>query len=157
MKKIILIAALALVSANATVALAGDYDISADSMQRSGALGTGYVEEGVIVQVNMVTVEGSSTTNTVGTGLGAAVGGGLGSMAGKGKGKYLTGLIGAAAGGFGANAATDALSSSKAQELIIKKANGQITVITQADSNLAAGQNVFLLQSGGKTRVVAKQ
>ena len=156
MKKIILIliAALALVSANA---LAGDYDISADSMQRSGTLGTGYVEEGVIVQVNIVTVEGSSTANTVGTGLGAAVGGGLGSTLGKGKGKYLTGLIGAAAGGFGGNMATDALSSSKAQELIIKKANGQITVITQADSNLAAGQNVFLLQSGGKTRVVAKQ
>ena len=156
MKTIItsLIMALALISSSV---FAGDYDISASSMERNGALGTGYVEEGTIVQVNIVTIEGQQLTNTVGTGLGTVVGGGLGSMIGKGKGKIFGALIGAAAGGVAGNMATDAVSRTQAQELIIKKTNGQMTVITQADSQLVQGQSVFLVQSAGKTRVITKQ
>lgn len=150
-----LIAAL-LLSAAAATATAGDYDISANANTRGGTLGQGQVESGVVVSVRSVTVEPSSTARGAGTGIGAALGAAIGSQAGNGNGRYVASALAGVLGGVAGNVATDALSSAEAQEVIVKKDDGRLVVLTQADSNLSIGQSVYLVDSAGRTRVIPR-
>lgn len=138
-------------------AAAGDYDISAGSNTRYGTLSQGRVDEGVVVNVRMVKVEPSRAAQAAGTGIGAALGAAAGSQINRnGNSNYnyaATALVGVLGGVVG-NVATDALAQTDAQELIIRKASGQLVVITQAGSSLAVGQAIYLVDSAGKTRVI---
>lgn len=135
---------------------AGDYDISAEGKTRSETLSEGRVQQGVVLSVREIRVESTTTAQTVSTGIGGLIGGALGSKVGKGNGRLVAGALGAVLGGVSGNMAGDAISSAKAQEVIIKKDDGQLTMITQSDSNLTKGQTVYLVESMGKTRVIVQ-
>lgn len=138
----------------ATISHASQWDIGADSRQRTEALQVGRVVEGVVVQARNVQVAPTTTANTVSTGIGGLLGGALGSQAGKGNGKYIAGALGAVLGGVAGNAVGERVNSATAQELIIRKSDGGLVAITQAESSLHSGQAVYLVESYGKARVV---
>lgn len=155
MSKRIVIAIVAAASLHgATIAHANQWDIGADSRQRNEALQVGRVVEGVVVQARNIRVAPTGTANTVSTGLGGLLGGALGSQAGKGNGKYIAGALGAILGGVAGNAVGERVNSATAQELIIRKNDGGLVSITQAESSLYAGQGVYLVESYGKVRVI---
>lgn len=138
----------------ASITHASQWDIGADSRQRQEALQGGQVIEGVVVQARNVEIAPTATANTVSTGLGGLIGGALGSKAGKGNGKYIAGALGAVLGGVAGNVVGEKINSATAQELIIRKSDGGLVAITQAESSLQPGQAVFLIQSYGKVRVI---
>lgn len=132
----------------------GEYDIGRDSRTRQETLYSGQVKAGTVVQVREVAVQSSQSAQTVSTGVGALLGGVLGSKAGNGNGRYVASALGAVLGGLAGNKVGDMVSSAKAQEIIVRKEDGGLIVITQADSDLRAGQAVFLVESYGKVRVI---
>lgn len=138
-------------------AYAGEWDIGANSMQRNEALSMGRVVEGVIVQARQVEIAPTGVSNGVTTGVGGLLGAALGSKAGKGNGRYVAGALGAVLGGVAGNAVGEKVNSATAQELIIRKSDGGLLAITQAESNLFAGQAVYLTEMNGKVRVIPQQ
>lgn len=132
----------------------GEYDIGRDRRQRQETLYSGQVKAGTVVQVREVAVQSSQGVQTVSTGVGALLGGALASKVGNGNGRLVAGALGAVLGGVAGNAVGDMVSSAKAQEIIVRKDDGSLTVITQAESDLHAGQAVFLVESYGKIRVI---
>ncbi|MFZ2629294.1 MAG: hypothetical protein WAX67_10480 [Rugosibacter sp.] len=152
MKTCIFLAALAVT----TVSHAGDYDISANGNTRNGTLGQGQVDEGVVVNVRLVKVEPSNMAQATGTGIGAALGAAAGNQLGRNGGNYAATALAGVLGGVAGNIATDMIAQDTAQEVIIRKANGQMVVITQAESSLGVGQQVYLVDSAGKTRVIPR-
>lgn len=136
-------------------AWAGEWDIGADSKQRNEALYSGQVKAATVIQVREVAIAPTTTAQTVSAGLGAVAGGALASNIGKGNGRYVAGALGAMLGGVAGKALGEKISYAKAQEVIVKKDDGQLAVITQAESNLQPGQAVFLvMESYGKVRVI---
>lgn len=133
-----------------------EWDIGAQSRQRQEALVTGRVVEGIVLQTRAVRVEPTGSANVVSTGVGGLLGAAIGSQVGKGKGRMLAGTLGAILGGAAGNALGDEVSSANAQELIVKKSDGEIIAITQAESSLQPGQPVYLVDSYGKVRVIPK-
>lgn len=156
MKRIfaIIIAAIAMHAGITTSAYAGEWDIGANSRMRQEALAVGRVVEGVVIQARNIDLAPTPAANTVSTGLGGLIGAALGSQAGKGNGKYVGGVIGAVLGGIAGNAVGEKVSSATAQELIIRKSDGGLIVITQSESALNAGQAVYLTESNGRVRVI---
>lgn len=152
MKTCIFLTALAV----ATASHAGNYDISANGNTRNGTLGQGQVDEGVVVNIRMVKVEPSNMARTAGTGIGAALGAAAGNQLGRNGENYAATALVGILGGVVGNIATDAIANTTAQEVIIRKANGQVIVITQAESSLGVGQPVYLVDSVGKTRVIPR-
>lgn len=138
----------------AAITHAAEWDIGADSRQRSEALQSGRVVEGVVVQLRNIRVAPTTAANTVSAGVGGLLGAALGSQAGKGNGKYIAGVLGAVLGGVAGNAVGERVSSAVAQELIVRKRDGVLVSITQAESSLYAGQAVYLVESYGKIRVI---
>lgn len=151
MKKMIFIAMAMVATATAH---AGQWDIGANSMQRNEALSVGRVVEGVIVQARQVAIAPTTAANSVTTGVGGLLGAALGSQAGKGNGRYVAGALGAVLGGVAGNAVGEKVNTATAQELIIRKNDGGLISVTQAESNLFAGQAVYLTESYGKVRVI---
>ena len=149
-----LIAAIAL--HGTTITHAAEWDIGANSRQRNEALQVSQVTEGVVLQARNVQVAPTTTSNTVSTGIGGLLGGALGAQAGKGNGKYVAGALGAVLGGVAGNVVGEKINQATAQELIIKKSDGSIVSITQAESDLYAGQPVYITGSYGKVRVIAR-
>lgn len=137
-----------------SAASAGDYDIGRDSNTRNGTLGEGTVREGTVIQVRNVQIEPTGTAKNTGRAIGAVVGAGVGSQMSKNR--YFTGALGGLLGGVGGDIAADTIASSTAQEIIILREDGKSTTITQAQSDLRAGQKVYLVQSAGKIRVITK-
>jgi outer membrane lipoprotein SlyB len=146
---------IAVLSASPVFAHAGDYDISADGNTRSGTLREGKVMEGKIINVRTVDIESSTKAQYTGTAIGAAAGAVIASQVGA-KNSFLLNSLGGLVGGAVGNVATDKLMHATAQELIILKTDGKATTITQADSELKEGQNVYLVESAGKIRVIPK-
>lgn len=135
---------------------AGEWDIGAGSRQRAEALQVGRVVEGVVIQVRHLEVAPTYAANTVSTGIGGILGGALGSKVGKGNGRYVAATLGAILGGVAGNAVGEKLNSATAQELIVRKSDGGLVAITQAESSLEAGQAVYLVESYGKVRVIPR-
>jgi len=135
------------------VAMAQQWDIGAQSRQRQEALSTGQVFTAVVVQVREIEVAPSNTNTYAATGLGTALGALIASRAGNGNGRYvasaLGGVIGAVAGGVAGNM----LGGTKAQEIIVRFNTGNLAAITQTQSSLSPGQQVYLVESAGKIRV----
>ena len=87
-------------------------------------------------------------------GLGGAV---LGSQLGKGSGSVVTGILGAAAGGFAGHAAQQNLTKQQGFEYQIQLDSGNLITLTQgATPELVVGQRVLVIESSkGRSRVVA--
>ncbi len=138
------------------LSVANDYDIGRDSNTRSGTLREGTVREGIVIQVRNVKIEPTRVAQRTSRTIGAVVGAGVGSQASKKtSGKIAGGVLGGLLGGVAGDKVGDVVTSSTAQEIIIKhKDTNKVTTLTQAQSNLREGQTVYLVQSAGKIRVI---
>jgi outer membrane lipoprotein SlyB len=145
MKKLILAALIASLGACATS--------SPDVIQRSEAQRLSQVQDGTVLSIRPVTVDGSQS------GIGAAAGGVVGGVAGSSVGgrreSVAIGVLGAVLGGVVGNAAERAGTRENAVEILVQLRNGERRAIVQAQGSetLVAGDPVVLVTTGGKTRV----
>lgn len=127
---------------------------SPDVIQRGDAQRLSVVEDGVVLSVRTVTVEGSQS------GTGAAVGGVVGGIGGYGAGGsqregQIIGVLGAVAGAVAGNAIERMGTREEAYEILVQLKSGDRRAVVQAKGSevLAAGDPVILITSGGKVRV----
>lgn len=127
---------------------------SPDVIQRGDAQRMAQVQDGVVLSVRNVVVDGSQS------GIGAAVGGVVGAIGGaSGSGVQreaqvlgvLAGVAGAAAGNVIERFAT----KEDAVEILVQLKGGDRRAIVQAKGSelLAAGDSVIIVTTGGKVRV----
>lgn len=150
MKRIFLAAAMVA----AVSVLGGCASSSPDVIKRGDAQRMAQVEDGVVLSIRSVVVDGSQS------GIGAAVGGVVGSIGGFGASSVqregqvlgvLAGVAGAAAG----NAIERMTTREDAFEILVQLKNGERRAIVQAKGSevLAAGDAVIIVTTGGKVRV----
>ena len=141
-------------AAAAVLALGACASSSPDVIQRGDAQRLSRVEDGVVLSVRTVTVDGSQS------GIGAAVGGVTGAVAGATRGGsnaesnvigMLVGVAGAAAGNTIERMAT----REDATELLIQLKGGERRAVVQGKGAevLVPGDAVILVTTGGKVRV----
>jgi outer membrane lipoprotein SlyB len=135
-------------------ALAACANSSPDVIRRSDTQTMSQVQDGVILTVRTVTVDGSQS------GVGGVVGGVVGAIAGSsGSGvqreQNVLGLLGAVAGAAAGNAIERLGTKEEAIEIIVQLKNGDRRAIVQAKGGetLMAGDKVILVTTGGKVRV----
>jgi outer membrane lipoprotein SlyB len=127
---------------------------SPDVIQRGDAQRMAQVQDGIVLSVRNVVVDGSQS------GIGAAVGGVVGAIGGSAGSSVqreaqvlgvLVGVAGAAAG----NAIERFSTKEEALEILVQLKGGERRAIVQAKGNelLAAGDAVVLVTTGGKVRV----
>ena len=135
------------------IALSACATSSPDTISRSDAQRMSTVQDGTVVSVRAVTVDGSQSG--VGAVTGAVVGGVAGSTIGGGRGSIIAGTLGAVAGGMAGNAVERNVTREQAVEIIVELRNGERRAIVQAVGNetFMAGDPVTLVSSGGTTRV----
>lgn len=150
MKKIISLA----LTVAAIATLAACASSSPDVIRRSDTQTLSQVQDGVVLTVRAVTVDGSQS------GVGGAVGGVVGAIAGSaGSGvqreQNVLGVLGAVAGAAAGNALERLSTKEEAVEIIVQLANGDRRAIVQAKGGetLLAGDKVIIVTSGGKVRV----
>ena len=138
----------------ATVAsLAACATSSPDVVQRGDAQSLSQVQDGTVLSIRPVTVDGSQS------GAGAVAGGVIGGVAGSSVGgsreSLAVGVLGAVLGGVIGNAAERAGTRENAVEMLIQLRNGERRAIVQAvgGETIAPGDAVVLVTTGGKTRV----
>ena len=126
---------------------------SPDVVQRHEAQRLSQVQDGTILSVRPVVVDGSQS------GLGAAAGGVIGGVAGSSVGgsreSVAVGVLGAVLGGVLGNAAERTATRENALEIVVQLRNGERQAIVQTvgSENLAPGDAVMLVTTDGKTRV----
>ena len=126
---------------------------SPDVIQRSEAQRLSQVQDGTVLSIRPVTVDGSQS------GLGGTAGGVVGAVAGSSIGGHrdsiVGGVLGAVVGGVIGNAAERAGTRENAVEILIQLRNGERRAIVQAQGSeiLNPGDAVVLVTTGGKTRV----
>jgi len=130
--------------------------LSGDTYSREEARRVHTVRWGTIVDIRMVTVEGTDTG--VGKIGGAAVGGILGSRVDHGHGAWavLGGVIGAIGGGIAGSAAEEAVTRKEMLEMTIREESGRTIVVVQEEGNdsFQIGDHVRILTSNqGVTRI----
>ena len=141
-------------SLTAAVFLAACATSSPDVVQRGDAQRMAQVQDGVVLSVRPVTVDGSQTG--IGAGGGGVVGA-IGGYSGSGVAReaqvlgVLAGVAGAAAG----NAIERMSTREEAVEILVQLKGGDRRAIVQAKGNevLAAGDSVIIVTTGGKVRV----
>ena len=145
MKKLVLAVLVASLGACATS--------SPDVIQRNDAQRLSQVQDGTILSIRPVTVDGSQSG--VGTVAGGVVGGVAGSSIGGRRESVIAGVLGAVVGGVLGNAAERVGTRESAVEILVQLRNGERRAIVQAQGSevLAAGDPVVLVTTGGKTRV----
>ena len=145
MKKLVLAVLVASLGACATS--------SPDVIQRADAQRMSQVQDGTILSIRPVTVDGSQSG--VGTVAGGVVGGVAGSSVGGRRESVVVGVLGAVIGGVIGNAAERAGTRENAVEILVQLRNGERRAIVQAQGSevLVAGDPVVLVTTGGKTRV----
>lgn len=111
------------------------------------------VEFGTVVSVQNVLMEGQN--NELLTLGGAALGGLAGSNIGHGRGAAAGTIVGALAGGFGAQAAQRNLGTKTALEITVKldRSGRMISIVQEADIPFAVGQRVKVLSGADNDRV----
>jgi outer membrane lipoprotein SlyB len=125
-----------------------------DVIQRGDAQRLAQVEDGVVLSVRTVVVDGSQS------GVGATVGGVVGAVGGYGasgvqrEGQIL-GVLAGVAGAVAGNAIERMSTREDAVEILIQLKGGERRAIVQAKGAevLAAGDAVILVTTGGKVRV----
>ena len=148
MKRILMLAMIASLSACAVTSHNSGSVYSARQAQNEQSVRMGYVESVREVMID----KGQSG---VGTATGAALGGlAAGSAIGKGNGSVAAAIVGAVAGGMiGQNIEKNA-SMARGLEITVKLDNGDLRAITQdADEPFQMGERVRLLSNGRTTRV----
>lgn len=127
---------------------------SPDVIQRGDAQRLSRVEDGVVLSVRAVTVDGSQS------GIGAAVGGVTGAVAGATRGgssaeSNVIGLLVGVAGAAAGNTIERMATREEANELLIQLKGGERRAVVQAKGaeELAPGDAVILVTTGGKVRV----
>jgi outer membrane lipoprotein SlyB len=137
------------------VVSAQDWDTGAQSRARYETLSHGRVLEGVVVQTRNIAIQPTTTSNIASASIGGAIGAAIGSRIGGGQGRMLATTLGGIIGAATGKIAGDAFSGTQGQELIIRMNSGVLMSITQSESNLMPGQQVYLVESGGKIRVTS--
>lgn len=136
------------------VALAACSTTSPDVVQPRDAQRLSTVQDAVVLNVRPVVVEGQQS------GAGAVAGGVVGGIAGSSVGgrreNAAIGVIGAVAGAVVGNAVERFGTREDAVELLLQMPNGDRRAIVQAvgKDNLAPGDAVILVSTGGKYRVM---
>lgn len=127
---------------------AGDY-------ARSSVGQVNRVEEGVIVQVRPVRIEGTRTI--VGPATGAVIGGVAGSQVGGGdEERAIAAVAGAVLGGLAGSAIENAGTERRGFAYTVRKADGQVVNIVQgADIQMAPGTPVWI-NYGDRARVTPR-
>ena len=127
---------------------------SPDVIQRGDAQRYSRVEDGVLLSVRAVTVDGSQS------GIGAAVGGVTGAVAGATRGgsnaeSNVIGLLVGVAGAAAGNAIERMATREEALELLIQLKGGERRAVVQAKGSeqLVPGDAVIIVTTGGKVRV----
>jgi outer membrane lipoprotein SlyB len=142
-----------LLAALAVAALAACTTTSPDVINKNEAQRLSVVQDGVVLSIRPVVVEGSQS------GIGATAGGVAGGVAGASVGgrreAAVVGVIGAVVGGVVGNAVERFGTREEAVELLIQLKNGERRAIVQAKAGetLNAGDSVILITTGGKVRV----
>jgi outer membrane lipoprotein SlyB len=133
---------------------------SPDIVSRDAAAKSQYVQSGVVVSIRNVTIEGDRTRgNIFGSILGAIVGSNIG-----GEGDETTqevgAVVGTAVGSAVGQNVSESLSRKPGVEIIIKldSNNREISIVQEmpedVDYSFRAGDQVRIVRSGGKSRVV---
>ena len=126
---------------------------SPDVIQRGDAQRLSTVQDGTVLSIRPVTVDGSQSG--VGATAGGVIGGVAGSSVGGRRESIAVGVLGAVLGGVVGNVAERAGTRENAVEIVLQLRNGERRAIVQAVGSevLAPGDAVVLVTSGGKTRV----
>lgn len=142
-------------SAALVMALAACSTSSPDVIQRGDAQRMSQVQDGVLLSIRSVTVDGSQS------GVGAAVGGVTGAVAGASRGaggaeSQVIGLLVGVAGAVAGNTIERMSTRENANELLIQLKGGERRAIVQAKGSetLVPGDAVIIVTTGGKVRVV---
>ena len=133
---------------------------SPDVVSRDAAAKSQYVQSGVVVSIQNVTIEGDRTSgNIFGSILGAIVGSNIG-----GEGDETTqevgAVVGTAVGSAVGQNVSENLSRKPGVEIIVKldSNNREISIVQEmpedVDYSFRAGDQVRIVRSGGKSRVV---
>lgn len=127
---------------------------SPDVIQRGEAQRMAVVEDGVVLSIRTVTVDGSQS------GIGAAVGGVVGAIGGYSgssvqRESQVLGVLAGVAGAAAGNAIERMATREDAVEVLVQLKNGERRAIVQArgSEKLEAGDPVIIVTSGGKVRV----
>jgi outer membrane lipoprotein SlyB len=148
-KQLILAASVATLGALSACQTANPDIVSRNDAQRMSS-----VQDGTILSIRPVTIDGSQSGG--GGAAGAIAGGVAGSNVGGPRGSVLVGLAGAIAGGVIGNAAERAATKEDGVEILVQLKNGERRSIVQGKGNevLAAGDPVIMVTTGGKVRVM---
>lgn len=126
---------------------------SPDVIQRGDTQRMAHVEDGVVLSVRPVTVDGNQS------GMGAVTGGVVGGIAGSSVGGQregaIVGVLAAVAGAVAGNAIERMGTRENAVEILIQLKGGERRAIVQATGGevLAPGDAVILVTNGSKVRV----
>lgn len=111
------------------------------------------IEDGVVLSVRDVRIEG--TRSNIGGGIGAAAGGVGGSWAGSGRAGILGAIAGAVVGAVVGAVAEDAITGSDGIEYLVRRADGDTVAVVQpkGETQLPPGTKVMLVY-GDHIRIV---
>jgi outer membrane lipoprotein SlyB len=139
------------------LALGGCASSSPDVIKRGDAQRLSSVQDGVVLNVRAVTVDGSQSG--LGGAAGAVVGGVAGSGASNGRTGAVVGVVGAVVGAVAGNAIERASTRESALEILVQMPNGERRAIVQAQGaeSFQAGDQVVLISTGSTTRVSRAQ
>ena len=142
-----------LLAALTAATLAACSTTSPDVIQRGDAHRLSQVQDGTVLSVRPVVVEG--TQSGVGAAAGGVAGGVAGSSVGGHREQVVVGVLGAVAGAVVGNAMERYGTRENAVEILVQLRNGERRAIVQAKGNetLQPGDAVILVSTGGKTRV----
>lgn len=142
------------ISAVMVAFLAACASSSPDVIQRGDAQRLSQVQDGVVLTVRQVVVDGSQS------GVGAAVGGVTGAVAGATRGgsnaeSNVIGLLVGVAGAVAGNTIERMATREEALEILIQLRSGERRAVVQAKGAevLNPGDQVILITTGGKVRV----
>ena len=126
---------------------------SPDVVQRGDAQRMSTVQDGTVVSVRSVRVDGSQSG--VGAVAGGVVGGVAGSSVGGRREGVVVGVLGAVAGAVVGNAIERSATQEDAVEILVQLKNGERRAIVQAKGNetLVAGDPVTIVSTGNRVRV----
>jgi len=141
-------------TAGLAVVLGGCATSDPDMISRDNAQTMSQVQDGVVLSVRKVTVDGSQS------GVGAAIGGVVGAIGGSaGSGvqreSQVLGVLGAVAGAAAGNVAERLVTKEDAIEILVQLKGGERRAIVQAKGaqNFEPGDPVIIVTTGNKVRV----
>ena len=142
-----------IIAATVLAALAACTTTSPDVINRNDAQRLSTIQDGVILSLRPVVVEGSQSG--IGGAAGSVVGGMAGGSVGGRRDSVAGAVIGAVVGGVVGNAAERFGTREEAYEIVIQLKNGERRSVVQAKAGevLNPGDSVILVSTGGKVRV----